>query len=514
VKRTRPIEILLLILTLALAVFLRFYNLRANPGWYSDEGAFVNVAANLLHGRWQYFALQGSPLLVGRPPLFFIVLAGAFRLFGTDILVLRALTSLYGVVTIGLLYYVARDIWDSTTALVAAAFLASYPGSVAYSRVGFTYNQLAPLFLLTFYAVCKYGDTRRVVWGLVGSIAAGLALATDYLGLVAALLVGLAFLVYDRRTLLVALAPLVLVPLVAVAPIALSAPASFLQDLVFTFARVGPSSLMQLVNVVLLYSELLRREAWVMVGLLGLFLLPGRRGRSLALLITCTTLLLFVRVFIPLGHHLIPILPFVALGVASLVKRGVPFALQLVNESLGYLRLPARWRTGPLNQLSLGVRAIAVSLFGIIFLISPFLGMLVTSFAEASYGGVYTYQEQGFSASSDVLAVADYLGAHSSPGDVLLASPQVAWALPGQAADFQQALACMGRWAYGLPPLGRERFAFDCSPANARYIVLDDFWRGWGVQMMPELGETIAQVEKWPLVLAVGEFQVYRNPAR
>lgn len=514
--KRKLLEIVLLMLILVLAAFLRFYNLRANPGWYSDEGAFANVATHLLDGRWQYFALQGSPLLVGRPPLFFVVLAGAFKLFGVDIAILRGLTGIYGLLTIVLLYFVAHDIWDSTTALLAAAFLAIYPGAVAYSRVGFTYNQLAPLFLLAFYSAWKYGDSRRPVWGLVAGLAAGLALATDYLGVVAAMVGGLALLIKDRRMFLVALAPLALVPLVVMAPAAISAPEAFLQDVSYTFARVGPSPAMQLVNVVILYSELLRREMWVALGLMGLFLLPGRRGRGLALLMTCATLLLFARVFIPLGHHLIPILPFIALGAASLVKSGAPFVLRLAKDNLESLRLrlPGDWQSGVLSRLFSVGQSVVVSLFGIIFLFSPFLGMLITSFAEANYGRVFVYQEEGFSVSADVTAVADYLRAHSAPSDVLLASPQVAWALPGKAADFQQALACAGHWAYGLPPLGRERFAFDCSPANARYVVLDDFWRGWGAQMMPDLREVMAEVERWPLVLSVGEFRVYRNPSK
>lgn len=512
--KRKLLEIVLLMLILVLAAFLRFYNLRANPGWYSDEGAFANVATHLLDGRWQYFALQGSPLLVGRPPLFFVVLAGAFKLFGVDIAILRGLTGIYGLLTIVLLYFVAHDIWDSTTALLAAAFLAIYPGAVAYSRVGFTYNQLAPLFLLAFYSAWKYGDSRRPVWGLVAGLTAGLALATDYLGVVAAMVGGLALLIKDRRMFLVALAPLALVPLVVMAPAAISAPEAFLQDVSYTFARVGPSPAMQLVNVVILYSELLRREMWVALGLMGLFLLPGRRGRGLALLMTCATLLLFARVFIPLGHHLIPILPFIALGAASLVKSGAPFVLRLVKDGLESLRLrlPGNGRSGAPNRLFLVGQSVAASLFSIIFLFSPFLGMLVTSLAEVRYGQVFVYPEEGFSVSTDARAVADYLRAQSAPSDVLLASPQVAWALPGKAADFQQALACAGHWAYGLPPLGRERFAFDCSPANARYVVLDDFWRGWGAQMMPDLREVMAEVERWPLVLSVGEFRVYRNP--
>lgn len=515
-KRIKPVQVLLLILILALAAFLRFNNLRANPGWYSDEGAFINVAANLLDGRWQYFALQGSPLLVGRPPLFFAVLAGAFKLFGVDIVVLRGLTGLYGVLTVGLVYFVARDMWDSTMALLAAAFLAIYPGAVAYSRVGFTYNQVAPLFLLTFYAVWKYCDGQRMTWGLMAGAAAGLALATDYLGVVAVMVTGLAFFIRDRRMFWAALAPMLLVPVLAVIPLAFSAPRAFMQDVSYTFARVGPTPAMQLVNVVMLYSELLRREVWVTLGLIGLCLLPAQRGRGLALLMTCTTLLMFVRVFIPLGHHLIPILPFVALGVASLTKSGVPFVLQLVRDSLGcvHLRLARAGHGDTLNRLWAIGQPVVVSLLCILFVLSPFLGMLMTSLAEVSYGHVFAYQEDGFSVAAEVSAVAHYLRAQSSPADVILASPQVAWALPAKAADFQQTLACSGRWAYGLPSLGRERFAFDCSPSNARYVVLDDLWRGWGVRMMPDLGEVIGEVEKWPLVLSVGEFRVHRNPSQ
>jgi hypothetical protein len=62
------------------AAYFRFVQLRANPGWYSDEGVFINYAENLAQGRWQMFALANSPMLIQRPPLFLFVLTAAFKL--------------------------------------------------------------------------------------------------------------------------------------------------------------------------------------------------------------------------------------------------------------------------------------------------------------------------------------------------------------------------------------------------------------------------------------------------
>src|SRR4051812_15267710 len=102
-------EILILIVILIVAGYLRLANLTDNPGWYSDEGTNLDVAYHLQQGQLQYMALGQSTLMVSRLPLFESLLAGVLRLFQGGIHTLRSLTGLLGVASVGLLYLCVRQ---------------------------------------------------------------------------------------------------------------------------------------------------------------------------------------------------------------------------------------------------------------------------------------------------------------------------------------------------------------------------------------------------------------------
>ncbi len=122
----------------------RFANLRSLPDWFLDEGEFIRLADCLAHGNFDFLGIRGSTLLIGRLPLFLWILAGAFKLFGTDILVLRSLTALCGIGVIGFSYLTARQAFNRTAAFYTAILLTLITEVVFYNRVGF-YNWLATL---------------------------------------------------------------------------------------------------------------------------------------------------------------------------------------------------------------------------------------------------------------------------------------------------------------------------------------------------------------------------------
>ena len=137
------VEMAALGLILALAALLRFPNLAVNPGWYSDEGTLVAIAQKLAQGGWQYLALNQSMLIVARPPVFLLILAGLFRVLEPGIAVLRLLTASLGMASVLLTYLLVRRVGRSPgLALLSALFLAIYPQAVLYSRIGFSYNLL------------------------------------------------------------------------------------------------------------------------------------------------------------------------------------------------------------------------------------------------------------------------------------------------------------------------------------------------------------------------------------
>jgi len=68
-----------------------------------------------------------------------------------------------GTASIGLLYLVGKRIYDGRTALVASAFLAFLPLHVWTSHLVNTDVPLTFFFLLTFYFICRFVDTGKII---------------------------------------------------------------------------------------------------------------------------------------------------------------------------------------------------------------------------------------------------------------------------------------------------------------------------------------------------------------
>ncbi|HEU5368512.1 MAG TPA: glycosyltransferase family 39 protein, partial [Ktedonobacterales bacterium] len=103
---------------LLLAVALHVIHLSQTPGWDSDEGYNLDIAWNLLHGRLRMFALTSA--FVQHPPLFYLMLALAIRLFGYSMLTLRALAVAYSLLTTLALLTLGRRMFGPGPALWGA----------------------------------------------------------------------------------------------------------------------------------------------------------------------------------------------------------------------------------------------------------------------------------------------------------------------------------------------------------------------------------------------------------
>jgi hypothetical protein len=328
-------------------------------------------------------------------------------------------------------------------------------------------------------------------------------------------------LIYGRRLLALGLLLMALPLLLLLIPMAVSNPGAVAADLEFTVFRISVSPLMQLVNVMLMYGELIQSEVWVVLGLVGLFLLPGHRARSMVLFVACATILILVRSLAPVGrnlHHLIPVFPLLALGLASFLDRAIPRSLEIVRTSLDSL-FSLAIRVVPTRSINLiwrGSRTLLTSGIVFVFVISPLVWAIMMDVGDSVYGqsSLFAADDHGLSAEKDVDAVIHYLSTHVTPRDLVLASPQVAWAMPTLQADFAQALAIEGQDARVLPELPPQRFAFDCSLEGASYVVLDRLSSEWAPRLIPAIDGLISKVLQWPLVFTAGDLKVYRNPSR
>jgi 4-amino-4-deoxy-L-arabinose transferase-like glycosyltransferase len=180
ITRSRFFTPLALALILLLAAYLRLANVATNPAWYTDEGTHLDIARHLLAGHIQYLAINQSWLLFSRLPLFEELLAVAAWFHGLSMETLRLLTGSLGVMTVGVTYAVVRCVSrDRVLALLAALLLAIYPPAVLYSRLGFSYNLLAPLMLLSWLGALKYSEHGSKRWLAVAALSIGLGTISE-----------------------------------------------------------------------------------------------------------------------------------------------------------------------------------------------------------------------------------------------------------------------------------------------------------------------------------------------
>jgi hypothetical protein len=510
-NHSRNLEWLALVSILALAAYLRLANNANTPGWYTDEGTHLDIAQHLARGRVQYLALRESTLLVSRLPLFEMLLAAWLKIGGEGMGALRTLTGALGVVSVGTLYGVVRRIeQDLTLALVAALMLAIYPQAVLYSRFGFSYNLLAPLTSLVYLGLWEYRQaaTGRG-WLAFTALVIGMGGTSDLwmFSLAAPML-----LVITTRHWRDALwsVPLLLAPfgLYAIS-ILVRSPQAFLFDLNFALSRLSGAPLSaQVETLALNYTVLVSQSHWLALALVGLFLEHPARLRGLALLLLLSPIAILGRteaLFNLSAYYVIPLLPLVSLGVAVVLRWGLPYAWRKVQGAL-------RGSFEP--QLSDKLLPTAAGLVILAVIVSPFFTSTLYSIRRTREG-FPTIIDPFLIDPQSARQVAGYVNARASGDDVVIASPGLAWSLRANVADFQMSIAFTGQRTPHLPAdVPRERFAFNPDYTQARFVVVDNLWRNWAVFTVPGVPQMLERVQTWPLMFQSGEIEVYCNPAQ
>lgn len=514
-RLSKVTDIVLLLLILALAAYLRLYNITDNPGWFSDEGSNLDIAQHIVHGQMQYMALGQSTLLVSRMPIFEGLLALLLSAFGGGITTLRTLTGVLGVISVGLLYIVVRRLGKhlSILALLAALLLAIFPQAVLYSCFGFSYNLLTALLLLALIGLLEHISAHRRAGLLLAAVAFGVGTISDLwmLSMIPVFVIVVAF--SHPRDLLWSLPALAAPFAIYSALMLLTVPNAFLYDLRFVLFRVSNLSLFdQVQNVALNYTTLIAQDGWMLAGVLGIFLLHPTRLRLIT--IVCFFLpLIFIGRTVALYslslYYMIPLLPLIALGVAALVYYGTIYLWQMFREdfqsSIEQIRLPERWQRSIQS-------VIAVSLI-IALVVTPFVISLSLTINNVR-NGFPTAIDPFLIRVSDAIQVAQFINTHARSDDLVIASPAIAWQFQTRTADFQMAIAATGRATPHFPAdIPTPRFVFDPRFEHARYVVIDNLWLNWGAVNVPGVSEMMRKVETWPLVFESGAIRVYENHA-
>ena len=510
---------------LALCVFFHLYRLGQTPGWDAQEGYNLDTAWNLLHGRLRLFALTSD--FAQHPPLFYLQLALAIRLFGYNILALRALTALYAILTCGAILLIGRRILGVAPALWAAAVYTVAPVLLANTRWGYSYTQLAFVGLLCLWAAWQYQQSPARRWLVIAALLAGLAAFSDYEGIAWIVFVALAVWHAEgragwRRGLL-ALAIGAGVLLVGLLACLIAAPGVFVADFGTTLTRAGGGNpLVQTLDLLINYYRLLAYDPWLLLGVIGLFLIPRSQPRGFLLGATALLALvtLKVRDIGPSLHTVVPLLPLLALGAGVALDLAVRRLDGWLTRWLAPLFARASALQGSKTGQSLLLR-FAVTLIVFVVVVSP-VAIATASDAAGLASTLATRQDAQLTIPADTQAVANYIYAHAQPGDLTLASPAVAWMFDGppnapslRGADILQLLAQSGQAAAFYPAgLSADRWAYRVTLGAARYVVVDDLIRQLAApNQLPALIPLLRTVERWAAVYIRGQYVVYARPS-
>jgi 4-amino-4-deoxy-L-arabinose transferase-like glycosyltransferase len=138
---------------------------------YWDLAQQINAGAPYRYGNAYIFRTPGYPLL----------LAAVFRVVGNDAAVIwgRALGACFGTAAVAMVYALAYRLFDVTTARLAAAVAAIYPGAIAssifvLSEAPFCPLMLGQLVLMTVAWQCRR-NAPAAGWSLAAGAVAGAA---------------------------------------------------------------------------------------------------------------------------------------------------------------------------------------------------------------------------------------------------------------------------------------------------------------------------------------------------
>ncbi|MDQ3935452.1 MAG: glycosyltransferase family 39 protein, partial [Actinomycetota bacterium] len=160
---------------IAAAAALRFSTLDLQSFWV-DEGATVQLLRRDLAG-----LLDGIPITEKTPPLYYVLAWLWTRPFGTGEVGVRSLSALAGVLTVPVVFALARELVSERAGLIAAALVAVNPLLVWYSQEARAYALLV-LFaaLAALYCARAAGERARARDVLWWALFSALALATHY----------------------------------------------------------------------------------------------------------------------------------------------------------------------------------------------------------------------------------------------------------------------------------------------------------------------------------------------
>ena len=504
----RRLWLISLVAVLVLAGFLRLWDLEGYPAWYADEADHLFTAAGVVEGEMRVLGVYGHTSFTPffpYPPLFHLAAAPLVGILGERLLSVRLAGAVFSLSALAVLMWTASMLLGRWPAVIAGLLYALHPPSVIWDRWGYP-QSLAMLLLscsVAFFCLHILRKEAHGRWLAAGALSAGLATVTVFWAVPYLFVFALGVLLVDRRriwTCALAAIPLAVLLLSMIAIHSWDSVTFDMKRLAelnvaqYGVRDAGPYRFVR--NLLANYRIVLSGDLFALLGLAGLFFVPGRWPK-LFLLASFAALsfqpvrtrgdhvnLFYYNAFVFKGFFL--------LGVAALSARGLRAALGRDTPS---------GRTAKTLLL-----ALAVALLALRSAAPAFPGLL-----RRTPTAIHRYCVQDH---SDARFVADWINKRRPQGSFIIADTAISWLLEGPSTILLPVACREGVEAWILvgdyPP---ERYRFDCSLANAAFFLADRKTFEWTIHQDSLFLLERMEREGWPLVLERGEYRLYANPA-
>ena len=158
-------RVIALCLLLLLAAWLRFRDLDRQSLWF-DEGVTAWIAAKPFGE-----LIEAVKLWENTPPLHYLVVAAAFRLFGNTDFVARLPSALAGVAAVWLAYRLGTRLFDWRVGIAAGLWMTVSPFQILFSQEVRAYALMQSLALGSCYCFIRLIDGHGGKWTRIGYIA-------------------------------------------------------------------------------------------------------------------------------------------------------------------------------------------------------------------------------------------------------------------------------------------------------------------------------------------------------
>jgi 4-amino-4-deoxy-L-arabinose transferase-like glycosyltransferase len=186
----KRLPIILLILIILLAAFLRLYRISDLMTFLGDEGRDVLVAKGILEGNFTLLGPRSSAGDFYMGPAYYYMITPFLWLFHMDPVGPAVMVALFGVATVVLIYFVGKKFFDTRAALFAAALYAISPLVLTYSHSSWNPNVLPFFALLMLFMIYKaIATVRSWKYFMFSGFLLGICMQLHYLSVFLAIIV-------------------------------------------------------------------------------------------------------------------------------------------------------------------------------------------------------------------------------------------------------------------------------------------------------------------------------------